>query len=162
VFGPRSRVGMEQIENNGRIYNSEYRHGVDDKRRVQIPAKWRPGQPGIELTLVLWPKSKEGPCIRVLPPDKMAELMQDISVMPKGDENKGILKRFIGRQSTQVTLDSAGRICIPEGIAKAAGIKEEAVLVGLLDVFEIWSPERFDKVATADEVMAPQAFKMMD
>ena len=25
------------------VYNSLYRHGVDGKRRVQIPAKWRPG-----------------------------------------------------------------------------------------------------------------------
>ena len=28
------------------LYNSSYRHGVDEKRRVQIPAKWRPTKPG--------------------------------------------------------------------------------------------------------------------
>jgi hypothetical protein len=38
-------------------------------------------------------------------------------------------------------LDKAGRICLPEGMARAAGIKDEAVLVGLLDRFEIWNPE---------------------
>ena len=37
------------------FYNSLYRHGVDDKRRVQIPAKWRPGKPEA-FTLILWPK----------------------------------------------------------------------------------------------------------
>jgi DNA-binding transcriptional regulator/RsmH inhibitor MraZ len=36
-------------------YNSCYRHGVDEKRRVQIPAKWRPEEPGTELTVILWP-----------------------------------------------------------------------------------------------------------
>ncbi len=61
--------------------------------------------------------------------------------MPNSDPNKVVLKRFIGSESVQVTLDKAGRICLPEKMAKEAGISEEAVLVGLLDRFEIWSPD---------------------
>ena len=143
-------------------YNSLYRHGVDEKRRVQIPAKWRPAQSGIEFTVVLWPKSKEGPCLRVLPPQEMAELMRDIDAMPNSDPNKVVLKRFIGSESEQVALDKAGRICLPEGMARAAGIKEEAVLVGLLDRFEIWNPERYERVKASDAIMAQEAFKMME
>jgi MraZ protein len=143
-------------------YNSSYRHGVDDKRRLQIPAKWRPSNESVEFTLILWPKSKEGPCLRVLPPKKMAELMRDIDAIPNSDPNKVVLKRNIGSQSIQVALDKAGRICLPEDMAGAAGIKEEAVLVGLLDRFEIWNPERFGKVRASDAVMAQEAFKMME
>src|SRR5437764_1390230 len=153
---------MEAKENVGRTYfNSAFHHGVDEKRRVQVPAKWRP-KSGTELTLVLWPKAKEGPCLRALPPQKMADLMRDIDAMPNSDPNKGVLKRFIGSKSVQVTLDSVGRICLPEEMAKAAGIKDEAVLVGLLDRFEIWSPGRYVKVAASDEVMAQEAFKLME
>lgn len=145
-------------------YNSSYRHGVDDKRRLQIPAKWRPSEAGVEFTLILWPKSKEGPCLRVLPPQEMAELMRDIDTMPNSDPNKVVLKRFIGSESVQVALDKGGRICLPEAMAAAAGLKidEEAVLVGLLDRFEIWNPDRFEKVRAADAVMAQEAFKMME
>jgi len=143
-------------------YNSSYCHGVDDKRRIQIPAKWRPAKEGVEFTLILWPKSKEGPCLRVLPPQEMAELMRDIDAMPNGDPSKVVLKRFIGSESVQVALDKAGRICLPEEMAGAAGIKDEAVLVGLLDRFEIWNPERFGKVRASDAVMAQEAFKMME
>jgi MraZ protein len=143
-------------------YNSSYRHGVDDKRRLQIPAKWRPSKDGVEFTLILWPKSKEGPCLRVLPPQEMAELMRDIDAMPNGDPSKVVLKRFIGSESVQVALDKAGRICLPEEMAGAAGIKDQAVLVGLLDRFEIWNPERFGKVRASDAVMAQEAFKMME
>jgi MraZ protein len=154
---------MEPNESSGPTYfNSEYRHGVDEKRRVSVPAKWRPTKAGTELTLVLWPKAKEGPCLRALPPQKMADLMRDIDAMPNTDPNKGVLKRFIGSKSVQVTLDSVGRICLPDEMAKAAGIKDEAVLVGLLDRFEIWSPERYGKVAASDEVMAQEAFKLME
>jgi len=143
-------------------YNSLYRHGVDAKRRVQIPAKWRPSEPGTELTLILWPKAKEGPCVRVLPPQQMAKLMRDVDAMPNSDSNKVVLKRFIGSESVQVSLDKVGRICLPDKMAKDAGIGTEAVLVGLLDRFEIWSPERFERVKESDAIMAQEAFKLME
>ena len=143
-------------------YNSLYRHGVDQKRRVQIPAKWLPSEASVEFTLILWPKSKEGPCLRVLPPKEMAQLMESIDAMPNHDPNKTVLKRFIGSESVQVATDKTGRICLPEDMAKAAGIKDEAMLVGLLDRFEIWNPERYQKVKASDAVMAHEAFKLME
>ena len=143
-------------------YNSIYRHGVDEKRRVQVPAKWRPAKAGVEFTLVLWPKSKEGPCLRVLPPREMAELMRDIDAMPNSDPSKVVLKRFIGSESVQVSVDKGGRICLPEEMAKAADITDNAVMVGLLDRFEIWNPERYHKVKASDAIMAQEAFKLME
>jgi DNA-binding transcriptional regulator/RsmH inhibitor MraZ len=89
-------------------YNSCYRHGVDEKRRLQVPAKWRPARPGTELTLILWPKSVEGPCVRVLPPEEMAKLKASIDAMPNEDPKKTVLKRFIGSESVQVALDKGG------------------------------------------------------
>jgi MraZ protein len=145
-----------------KCYNSFYQHGVDEKRRLQIPAKWRPAEAGTELTLVLWPKAKEGPCIRVLPPEQLAKLMREINGMPNTDPSKVVLKRFIGSESVQAMLDKSGRICLPEAMARAAGITEEAVLVGLLDRFEIWNPERYENVKAADAVMAPEAFRLME
>jgi len=143
-------------------YNSLYKHGVDEKRRLQIPAKWRPAKENFEFTLIVWPKSKEGPCLRALPPEQMAKTLRDIDAMPNSDPNKVVLKRFIGSESVQVVLDKAGRVCLPDGMAAAAGIKEEAMLVGLLDRFEIWNPERYEKVRASDAVMAQEAFKMME
>lgn len=142
-------------------YNSFYRHGVDDKRRVQVPAKWRPAKAGVELTVIMWPGSSAGTCLRVLPPQQMARLMSDIDSMPNSDAMKPVLKRLIGTGSEQVTLDKAGRICLPERMASAADIKKEAMLVGSLDRFEIWSPERYEKVQLADAVMAAEVLKLM-
>jgi MraZ protein len=143
-------------------YNSLYRHGVDEKRRVQIPAKWRPQKAGTELTLMLWPKAKEGPCLRVLPPAEMAKLMKSIDAMQNSDPNKVVLKRFIGSESVQVSVDKGGRICLPEEMARAAGVRNEAVLVGLLDRFEIWNPQSYEKVKASDAVLAHEAFKLME
>ena len=143
-------------------YNSRFLHGVDEKRRVQIPAKWRPDKPGTELTVVLWPKHEAGVCLRVLPPAEMAKMKRDIDAMSNSDRSKGVLKRFIGSESVQVVLDKAGRICLPEEMSRAAGIKDQAMLVGLLDRFEIWNPARYENVKAADAVLASEAFKLME
>src|SRR5208282_6480599 len=100
-------------------YNSRFLHGVDEKRRVQIPAKWRPDESGTELTLMLWPQHQAGTCLRVLPPPQMAKMKADIDAMPNGDPNKVVLKRFIGSESVQVSLDKSGRICMPDEMARA-------------------------------------------
>jgi MraZ protein len=143
-------------------YNSRFQHGVDEKRRVQIPAKWRPENEGTELTLMLWPQHQAGSCLRVLPPSEMAKMKADIDAMPNGNPNKVVLKRFIGSESVQVTLDKAGRICLPDEMTRAAAIKDEVVLVGLLDRFEIWNPSRYENVKAADAVLASEAFKLME
>jgi len=89
-------------------------------------------------------------------------LMRELAAMPNSDPNKGVLKRVIGSESVQAPLDKTGRICLPEEMASAAGITDQAVLVGLLDRFEIWSPERYEKVRASDTVMAQEAFKLME
>ena len=154
---------MEEVSDIAPVYyNSLYEHGVDGKRRVQVPAKWRPASPDVEFTLVVWPKSAHGPCLRALPPEQMAKLMEDINGMSNDDPNKVVLKRFIGSESVQVALDKAGRICLPEEMANLAGIAKKAVLVGLLDRFEIWSPDRYAEVRSDDQVMAGAAFSLME
>jgi len=143
-------------------YNSTFKHGVDEKRRLQIPAKWRPDQEGTELTIIIWPQHQAGTCLRVLPPGKMAKLVADIESIPNGDPKKTVLKRSVGSKSVQVTLDKAGRICLPDEMAGAAGIKSEAALVGLIDLFEIWNPARYEQADAMDKSLSTKAFEMME
>lgn len=139
-----------------------YLHGIDEKRRLQIPAKWRPEEGDeMEFTIIPWPKHQAGVCLRVIPPDKLEKLMADIEAMPNTDPRKDVLLRLAGSRSEQVTLDKAGRICLPEGMARAAGLKNEAQLVGLFQQFEIWDPARYKQVEAAVEVNAANAFELM-
>src|ERR1044071_7108941 len=141
------------------FYNSLYRHGVDDKRRLQIPAKWRPADANIEFTLLLWPNgTMQDACLRVLPPDEWLALVQKLKALPLGDPNAEVLRRIIGRKSDRVGLDKSGRICLPDTMAKAAAIDKEAVLLGLVDRFEIWNPERFDAISAVDERLSAEVF----
>jgi MraZ protein len=144
------------------FYNSLYRHGVDDKRRVQIPAKWRPSDANVEFTLILWPKGTlQDACLLVLPPAEWLDLVQKLKALPFADPKAEVLRRIIGRKSDRVALDKGGRICLPEAMAKAAGIDKEAVLLGLVDRFEIWNPERFESVSAVDEHLSPEVFQQI-
>ena len=142
-------------------YNSLYRHGVDDKRRVQIPAKWRPTEAQV-LTLVQWPKgTMPEACLLVLPPKEWEALVLKLKEMPFADPKAEALRRLLGRKSDRVTLDKGGRICLPEAMAKASAIDKEAVLVGLVDRFEIWNPERYETASAVDDQLLPEAFKLI-
>src|SRR5258708_8829311 len=98
---PEVRWGgnMSETANSAQVcYNSEYRHGVDEKRRLQIPAKWRPGEEE-ELTLILWPNGphKEG-CLLALPPALCNSLVQKLKQMSFSHPQPDSLPLLLGRK----------------------------------------------------------------
>lgn len=144
------------------IYQARYRHGVDEKRRVQIPAKWRPVQEGVQFTLILWPHAGQSDaCLLVLPPAPFQDLLLKIKAMSFSDPEAEALRRILGEKSDRVQLDKAGRICLPDEMAKAAGISGEAILNGMFDRFQIWNPERYEQTRAAVDALAPNAFKLI-
>ena len=144
------------------FYQSLYRHGIDEKRRLQVPAKWRPASADVEFTLIPWPTGgwKEA-CLLVLPPQEREALVQKLKAMPYAESKAQALRRLLASKSDQVTLDKSGRLCLPEAMTKAVGIDKEAVLVGMFDRFEIWSPERYDLASKVDEELSSEAFKLI-
>jgi MraZ protein len=153
-----ANVGINELI----YYTATFRYGVDEKRRVQIPAKWRSSEPDAEFTLILWPNGLQpDACLLVLPPAKMAALVDKIQAMPFADPTAQSLRRLIGGQSASATVDKAGRICLPDDMAKRVGIGKEAMMVGMLDRFAIWNPERYETVKAGDAVLLPEAFKLI-
>ena len=142
-------------------YRSVYHHGVDEKRRIQIPAKWRVSE-AEELTLLVWPKGTlTDACLMVLPPAEWEAWVQKLKVMPYSDAKAQALRHALGTRSDSVTLDKAGRICLPEAMAKAVAIEKEAVLVGLVNWFQIWNPERYQTSSLVDGEMLFEAIKLL-
>ena len=149
---------MPEQAANDRTFSSVYRHSVDEKRRVPIPFRWRPEE-SIEFTIIVWAQHKAGKCLRVMAPAQWAKLRADIEAM-SSPEQRQLIKRSIGSLSIQAKLDASGRISIPENMAAAADITNQAVLVGLLDQFEIWSPDRYATVEAMDAAEAPRVWQL--
>lgn len=143
-------------------YTLVYRHGVDEKRRLQIPAKWRPDDPTTQFALILWPNGDQPEaCLLVLPPAEWRALVDKLKAMPFADHKTQVLRRYIGTNACRVSLDRSGRICIPEDLAKRAAIENEAILVGLVDRFQIWNPERHRLVKAEDAQSSSDAFRLL-
>ncbi len=132
---------------------------VDEKRRVQIPAKWRPDETGAEVTIVPW-ETAHGMSLRVFPQAQFLKMVEKIESMPEGSVERDELMRKVGRNSEQVTIDTVGRITLPDGMLKAAGLSTQAVLVGVVRVFEIWNPDRF-AASEASTALGPANYRFI-
>lgn len=154
---------MTANESNEPVYfNSLYRHGVDEKRRVQIPAKWRPASGTTRYAIILWRKGNQKECcLLVLPPEKTQLLVSRMTELRFGDPQAESLRRVLGSNSDVVDLDKSGRICLPEALAREANIGREAVLVGMWDRFQIWNPDRYEAIQERDQAMADQASQLV-
>lgn len=142
-------------------YLGQFTHGTDEKKRLQVPSKWRPTElKNYELTVVLWTRRSEAEsCLLVFPPSEMKKLLKSVKKLSWGDPEAETLRRALGGGAETVKIDQVGRICIPDRIAKPAGIEKnsEAIMVGMMDVFQIWNVDRFKAVNSADGVTLPQA-----
>ena len=125
------------------VFVGTFRHSVDDKNRVAIPAKWRAAARGSQEFYVL-PDPKS--CLVVLPAsamEKMLERADDISI---GEYERRDVLRLISSRAHGTPCDNQGRVSLTEELLKHAGIEKDAVLVGVLTKFEIWSPSRLAEV----------------
>jgi len=125
------------------VFVGTFRHVLDEKKRVAIPAKWRATAKGSQEFYVL-PDPKN--CLVVLPAsamEKMLERADDISI---GEYERRDVVRLIASRAHGSLCDKQGRIGLTEELLGHAGIDKDVVLVGTLTRFEIWSPSRWAEV----------------
>ena len=135
-------------------YNGQFIHGLDEKRRLQVPAKWRPASGEMQWTALLWPKGGvQGVFLNVLTVETYNRVMSKLNAASMHDENASSVMRYFSRNSGDLILDKAGRVVVPENLAKQAGVGKEAIMVGMWERFEIWSPERYQPTATQEDAV---------
>ena len=145
------------------FFGSRYRHGVDSKRRVQVPSKWRPDSGKGRYFVMVWEHETAGHFLRVMPPEEMTRLRDEVNRKIEQDPAKSALKRSLGSEMDSVELDSAGRICLSAEMAKVAGIgpDQQVLLAGAFSHFEIWNLERHEKVSAADAAFKSEIRKIV-
>jgi MraZ protein len=122
------------------MYLSTYESGLDDKRRMTIPAAFRavlkekPGE-----GVYLW-KSFRGPYLEGAGLDHILKLKAALDSMDPYDDAREAFETAIFGGSRNFTLDGAGRLVIPEDFAAHAGLIDRTMIVGVGDSFQVWSP----------------------
>jgi len=140
------------------VFVGTFRHAVDEKNRVAIPAKWRAAAKGSQEFYVLPLPNNHLVALPESAMDRMMERADDISI---GEYERRSVLRLISGDAHGTPCDSQGRIVLTEALLKHAGIEDEAVLVGVLKGFEIWSPERLDREKASAAANFSEAAKQL-
>jgi MraZ protein len=151
----------EKTDGNVPSFHGDFSHGIDESRRVMIPAKWRPKDASIVFTVLAWPIEREE-FLLVLPPERWRVMLDKLKAKSLTDARVATFERVIASTSAPMTLDRVGRFVLPEHLAKLVGIEKEAKFVGRLDKFEMWAPERYARSAAAEKALAAQVAAEID
>jgi MraZ protein len=130
------------VESRKTVFIGHYEHGLDDKNRLFLPARFRDKHSGthfivtqgLERCLFLFPLKAW---------ESLAGKLADLPLANKREERA--FKRMLLSAASEADVDGQGRILIPQLLKDYAEIRKEAVILGVLQHVEIWSKERWEK-----------------
>lgn len=128
------------------LFLGEFEHAVDERGRIAIPAKFRPGLAdgmvvtrGFDHCLVIWPM------------EEWRLIAERLRLLPFMHADARRLQRLVLSGATDTVPDRLGRILIPAFLRAYAELEEVAVVVGVHDRVEVWSRAHWDQErATAE------------
>ncbi|HEY5574716.1 MAG TPA: division/cell wall cluster transcriptional repressor MraZ [Anaerolineales bacterium] len=126
------------------MFLGQYQHNIDSKGRLTIPARFR------ELLVAEGAYVTQGfdKNLMVLTVPSFNQIYQRVNRMSMTDPMARLLKRLIFSGADRVDVDKVGRILIQQFLREAASLDTEAVIVGVGDYFEIWSPTIWEEQLT--------------
>ncbi len=146
---------MPEVTNNIQTVdlNGAYRHKVDEKGRMSLPASFRKDL-STDLVVTRNPKDE---CLYVFEPDDfnvwVAQVFEDkFGKFDATDDLHVRLRRKLKSRAAAVSIDAAGRIMLPAEARKAVDIDKNVVVVGNTGYFEIWDAKRYDQVDDATDL----------
>lgn len=129
------------------MFLGEYKHSIDNKCRLTIPAKFRED---LNNKCVI-AKGLDG-CLTVYPMDEWALICEKIDAKPSSDLKVRRFKRLFYASASVEDLDKQGRLSIPPALMEYAAIEKDVYIVGESNTFELWSEERWaDQRAVEEE-----------
>ena len=132
-------------ERDDGVFTGEYRHTIDAKGRLAVPARFRSELAG-ESHVCRWIDG----CLAIFPKDAWDHLAGQISGLARvGDARAREFARSVFASAFPVELDGQGRVLVPSNLRLMVGLEGDAVVVGLNDHVELWSPERWSTYSAA-------------
>jgi MraZ protein len=133
------------------VFTGEYRHAVDVKGRIAVPARFRAQLDG-GAVVARWLDT----CLAIFPMAAWEELSAKVGSLPVTDPNARLLQRQLFAGAFETELDRQGRVLVPQGLRAFAGLEDEAMVLGSRDHAEIWAPTRWETYS--ESLDDPDAF----
>ncbi len=124
----------------------EFKHNVDEKGRLAIPAKFRElFAKGAIVTRGL------DHCLFVFSLAEWENLAKKLVALPLAQANSRAFARLMLAGATDVTVDGQGRVLVPDYLREYAGMKKQVVVAGLYNRLEIWDAEKWEEYKAKTE-----------
>ena len=127
------------------MLTGEYRHSLDPKKRLFIPAKQRE-ELGTSFMIV---RDLRGPRLKVYSVEAWEAFLTPIRQQERKLAEATL--RFLHRDAVLAEPDSQGRVVLTPALVAYAGITKEAVVVGCGDYAEIWAAETYDAAMSEED-----------
>lgn len=118
----------------------EYKHSLDTKGRMAIPAKFREKM----LSGAIITRGLDN-CLFVFANKEWQVLAEKLVNLPLAQANSRAFSRLMLAGAMDVELDSQGRILIPDYLRKYADLKKQVVVTGLYNRIEIWDEANWER-----------------
>jgi len=116
----------------------EYTHTLDDKKRISLPSKFRK-QVGKKIVVTRGLDQ----CLFLYTLSEWREISRKIGELGMGQANRRGFNRFMLAGASEVSVDSVGRILIPEHLRKFALITSKVVFAGVYNRIEVWDEKKW-------------------
>jgi MraZ protein len=125
------------------FYAGEFRHFIDEKNRITIPARWR--RDSAEEFIIL-PEANHQ-FLLVMSPEEFSRMSAAAENAPNvSARDRRVFLRHLHSRAQHGSADRQGRLVLSEELCKTLGLKGEVALVGGRGRFEIWNLQRWKKV----------------
>lgn len=123
------------------MFRGRYEHTIDPKGRLSIPSRYRDDLAARRIdTLVL---SEADHCVSAFPLDEWERLEETLRKHSPFSPDRRNIARVIVASAKECPIDRAGRILVPPELREFAGLRKDVIIAGTLDIFEIWSRDRW-------------------
>ena len=129
------------------MFMGEYNHTIDAKGRLIVPSKFREA---LGDTFVVT-KGLDG-CLFVYDNKEWNAFEEKLKSLPLTNKEARQFARFFLAGAAEVEVDKQGRILVPNILREFAQISRDVVLIGVASRIEIWSKERFEGIATFEDM----------
>jgi len=120
------------------MFIGEYQHRIDEKGRLAIPVKFRPQLgAGVVVTRGL------DTCLFLFTETEWQTLAQKLVALPMTQANSRAFVRLMMAGAVQISLDSQGRVLLPDYLREYAGLRKQVAITGLFNRVEIWDQIRW-------------------
>ena len=128
------------------MLGGEYKHGLDPKNRIFIPAKLRDE---LGTTFVIAKDLREK-CLKLYSLEEWKNYIEPILAQARKLQSKVL--RFLSSSMVEVTPDSHGRVVLPKDLVDYAGIDKNVVVVGCYNYAELWAEESYAKMKEDEDL----------